>query len=608
MDIKMDQGRENQGKWRLHSVEVVGIPIRFVNIIPEFTMVSYSRQLAAHGFWNSKWCAASTAAGSKCARKIYIQIDVFIMFWSCHLRCHCMHTRFHSENLPYILTRADFSQSAEVSLPHLPDYAGQTRSRFWRWWKEMNFNLIDKCQLTSHGLGLSRFVVQMEPWTSFISEATNFHPAGNLWSLGYILDYIGVIMGGMWPTWTELQELIQCSLWMQTGFGPQTDQSMLQWPAPPPWRCPTLRKRRTELRCFAMQPGELLHHGLKIYISHVILILIFEDPLKSRKMKMDPDIASFPDTICASKEATKNMVDRTAFCVSLHKPQDIGIAADSGDSPCFSRLQLPLALILCNGDLHCNPCSLRSLYHHLGHQCSSTGMRNKIKPCQAAGGLLPYPTCSTCCFFFSRLGQQRQVHQIHCPCGETMGNGIKNQGFSGFWVSADAASPNSPIAWPCHAQCPGRRTTRAMRRCPSDMMIFLASPSESGSLAIVQDKMCWIFQRRGRVMVYLFNFIYAFFVFSLAKKIQLLHHVASCCIIVDTSFTAETKREDHHGHHGLRSSKLTSSTKTSKTQKARPGVTWDEPSSARESELKNLHTVLCTKEYNVKYHRCHQYP
>ena len=265
-------------------------------------------------------------------------------------------------------------------------------------------------------------MVQMEPWTSFISGATHFDRGGNLWSLGYILDY-WVIMGGMWPTWTELQELIQCSLWMQTGFGPQTDQSMLQWPAPAPWRCPTLRKRRTELRCFAMQPGELLHHGLKIYISHVILILIFEDPLKSRKMKMDPDIASFPDTICASKEATKNMVDRTAFCVSLHKPQDIGIAADSGDSPCFSRLQLPLALILCNGDLHCNPCSLRSLYHHLGHQCSSTGMRNKIKPCQAAGGLLPYPTCSTCCFFFSRLGQQRQVHQIHCPCRETMGNG-----------------------------------------------------------------------------------------------------------------------------------------------------------------------------------------
>jgi hypothetical protein len=38
-------------------------------------MVSYSGQLAAHGFWNSKWCAASTAAGSKCARKIYSQID-----------------------------------------------------------------------------------------------------------------------------------------------------------------------------------------------------------------------------------------------------------------------------------------------------------------------------------------------------------------------------------------------------------------------------------------------------------------------------------------------------------------------------------------------------
>ena len=55
----------------------------------------------------------------------------------------------------------------------------------------MNFNLIDKCQPTSQGLGLSRFVVQMEPWTSFISGATHFDPAGNLWSLGYILDYIG---------------------------------------------------------------------------------------------------------------------------------------------------------------------------------------------------------------------------------------------------------------------------------------------------------------------------------------------------------------------------------------------------------------------------------
>jgi hypothetical protein len=42
------------------------------------------------------------------------------------------------------------------------------------------------------------------------------------------------------------------------------------------------------------------------------------------------------DTICASKEATKNMVDRTAFSVSLHKPQDIGIAADSGESPLVS--------------------------------------------------------------------------------------------------------------------------------------------------------------------------------------------------------------------------------------------------------------------------------
>ena len=50
----MDQCRENQGKRRWHSVEVVDIPIRFVNIIPEFTMVSYSGQLAAHGFGNSK--------------------------------------------------------------------------------------------------------------------------------------------------------------------------------------------------------------------------------------------------------------------------------------------------------------------------------------------------------------------------------------------------------------------------------------------------------------------------------------------------------------------------------------------------------------------------
>lgn len=149
-----------------------------------------------------------------------------------------------------------------------------------------------------------------------------------------------------------------------------------------------------------------------------------------------------------------------------------------------------------------------------------------IKPCQAAGGLLPYPTCSTCCFFFSRLGQQRQVDQIHCPCRETMGNGDEPR-FFGVLGICRYLQHLQILQLLGHAMpCPGR-TTRAMRRCPSDMMIFLASPSESGSLAVVQDKMCWIFQRRGRVMVYLFNFIYTFFVFSLSKKIQLLHHVAS---------------------------------------------------------------------------------
>lgn len=147
-----------------------------------------------------------------------------------------------------------------------------------------------------------------------------------------------------------------------------------------------------------------------------------------------------------------------------------------------------------------------------------------IKPCQAAGGLLPYPTCSTCCFFFSRLGQQRQVDQIHCPCRETMGNGDEPR-FFGVLGICRYLQHLQILQLLGHAMpCPGR-TTRAMRRCPSDMMIFLASPS--GSLAVVQDKMCWIFQRRGRVMVYLFNFIYTFFVFSLSKKIQLLHHVAS---------------------------------------------------------------------------------
>ena len=390
------------------------------------------------------------------------------MFWSCHLRCHCMHTPCH------ISSPEPMEQSAEVSLPHLPDYAGQTRSRFWGWWKEMKFNLIDKCQPTSHGLGLKKDLGSK--WNHGLHSfqgpliLTQQGISGALGIYIYICAiyvYIGlywVIMGGMWPTWTEMQDLIQCSLWMQTGFGPQTDQSMLQWPAPAPWRCPTLRKRRTELRCFAMQPGELLHHGLKIYISHVILILIFEDPLKSWKMKMDPDIASFPDTIGASKEATKNMVDRTTVCVSLHKPH-----RSSGNSPCFSRLQLPLALILCNGDLHCNRCSRkRSLYHHLGHQCSSTGMRNKIKHDQSMSsrwGSTSIPNLLNMLFFLFETwaaapSTPNPTKSVYVRVGKRWETEM-NQGFSGFWVSADicSISKKSPIAWPCHA-VPRKNDTR----------------------------------------------------------------------------------------------------------------------------------------------------
>ena len=114
-------------------------------------------------------------------------------------------------------------------------------------------------------------------------------------------------------------------------------------------------------------------------------------------------------------------------------------------------------------------------------------------------------------FSFRDLGSAKYTKsiQIHCPCRETE----INQGgfgvllaFVGFcWVLGIEFCRNSCSIsnWPC----PGRRTrgtTRAMMRCQSGRMIFLASPSpESGSLEpqafVPGHKMCWLCQRRGRV-------------------------------------------------------------------------------------------------------------
>ena len=136
--------------------------------------------------------------------------------------------------------------------------------------------------MTSPGLGSSRFVIQMEPWTSF---------------QGPLILTQRVISGalGIWGNYGQLQAIFAGidTMFVMNADRVRTsdisDRRNLQMLLGHIVQVPNLEKA---------EDGAMLRHATwgtvassQKYLIYSNLIFIFED-LLSRKMKMDPDIAS----------------------------------------------------------------------------------------------------------------------------------------------------------------------------------------------------------------------------------------------------------------------------------------------------------------------------